>query len=207
MLLLQDDFSLSLLITGNFLPIYILVHWIASNNNFFLCRWAICRLSFNQVTTITVVSMYCCFILLFRRGRLYIGFVISVISCDIGINSMIRVVFIYFRVYDTFFIMDWVSWITRQHLWLSKFELCFSKKSFKFCLLIRHFSKCYFQFLKMLFSISRVLTFCFSTHISSFSLESRFSVKRLSCNTFNSFFKSYTSSKRYESHLEKLIED
>ena len=31
-----------------------------------------------------------------------------------------------------------------------------------------------------------------------FSLDSEFSVKQLSCNTFNSFFKSYTWSKRYD---------
>ena len=60
------------IITKNFSPIDILEYRIAYNKNFFLYRWAICRLSFNQVTII-VAFIYCCFIVLFRRGGLFIG--------------------------------------------------------------------------------------------------------------------------------------
>ena len=57
--------------------------------------------------------------------------------------------------------LDWVSWITRQYWRLSEFELCSSKESINFRLLTT-------SFLKNLCSTSRVLTFCFSAHISFF---------------------------------------
>ena len=89
------------IITRNFPRIYLLDHWIAYNKNFFLYRWAIRGLSFNQITII-VASMQCCFIILFIRGGLCIGFVISV-----SINSIIikiRVVINYVSVYTTSYI-------------------------------------------------------------------------------------------------------
>ena len=89
------------IITRNFSPIYIHGHRIAYNKNFFLYCWAICRLLFNQVI-IVVVFLYCCFIVLvlFIKGSLCIGFVISV-----GINFMIiRVVISFASVYTTSFI-------------------------------------------------------------------------------------------------------
>ena len=97
------------LFTRNLSPIYILDHRIAYNRNLFLYRWAICRLSFNQVTII-VVSMCCCFIVLFTRGGLCIGFVVGV-----RINSMIIRVGISYIMFLPLRTLDWVSWITRQH--------------------------------------------------------------------------------------------
>ena len=86
------------IIARNFSPIYILGHRIAWNKNFFLYRWAICRLSFNQVTIIAVF-ICCCFSVLFIRGGLFIGVFIS-IGVFIGINSMIiRLVISYTSVY------------------------------------------------------------------------------------------------------------
>ena len=105
--------------------------------------WAICWLSFNQVTII-VVSIHYCFIVLFIRGGLYTGFVISV-----SINSMIVVVVIsYVSGYTTwYFRLSILNYSTTLMGWLSKFELCFSKESTKFCLLTT-------SFLKNLLSIS-----------------------------------------------------
>ena len=54
------------------------------DKNYFQYRWGICRLSFNQVTII-VVFMYCCFIVIFIRGGLFMS--------D-SINSMIIIVVI-----------------------------------------------------------------------------------------------------------------
>ena len=54
------------------------------------------------------------------------------------------------------------------------------------------------SFLKNLFSVLRVLTFCFSAHFSFFLLELGFLLLELETvtrNTYNSFFKLYTSSK------------
>ena len=120
--------------------------------------------------------MYCCFIVLFMRGGLFTGLFIS----D-SINFMITMVVVsYSSVYTTLYIrLSILNYSTT--LMVNKFELCSSKESIKFCLLTT-------SFLKNLSSTSRHLTFYFSTHISSFSLDSEFSVK----------FKSYISSKRYD---------
>ena len=66
-------FCFHCIIVRNYSFIYILVCRIAYNRNFFLYRWTICRLLFNNVTII-VVPLYCCFIVIFIRGGLYISF-------------------------------------------------------------------------------------------------------------------------------------
>ena len=153
------------IITKNFLPIYILDHRIPHNKSFFLYRWDICRLSFNQVTVIAVF-MYCYFIILFIRSSLFIGLFIRN-----SINSMIiKVVISVTSVFMPLRTLGWVSLITRQQWLLSKFELCSSKESIKFSLLTT-------SFLKNVFSTYRDLTFCFSAHIPSFSSDPGFSVK------------------------------
>ena len=125
------------IITKNFSPIYILDHRIPYNKNFFLYRWAICRLSFNQVTII-VVFMYCCFVL-FISGLLPDFLLVIVLTPWLLEWLSVTSKFI------PLCKLDWVSWMTRQHWRLSKFDLCSSKESIKFCLLT-NFSRTYFLF-------------------------------------------------------------
>ena len=84
------------IIMRNFSPIYIHDHRITNDKNFFLYCWAICWLWFNQVNII-VVFMCCCFVVLFIRGGLKIGFFISASISSI----IIRAVISYFSVYTT----------------------------------------------------------------------------------------------------------
>ena len=157
-------------------PFTCMIHLIVYNKNLFPHRRSTFRLSFDQVT-IVLVSNCCYFIIVFIRGGLFMGYIDLFISGSI--NSMIiRKVICYVSIYSTSFL----SWMTRQHWWFSKFKLCSSKESIKCCLLPT-------SFFKNLFPVSEVSASCFSEHVCCcfFSLESGCSVKTFSCKTFNSF--------------------
>ena len=104
------------IITRNFLPIYIVDYRIASNKNFFTIElFAGCRL----IKLISAVLMYCCFIVRFVKGGLLLVFS-SVIVLTPWLLEWLSVTSVIIPLCS----LDWVSWMTRQHWWLSKFELC-----------------------------------------------------------------------------------
>ena len=121
--------------------IYILDHRIAYNKNLFHYHWAICRLLFNQVTIIVVL---CTVFLLFSLWEMVC---ISIFSLVLVVTPWFLEWLSAMSVFVPLLTLGWLSWISRQQWWLSKFELCSSKESTKFCLLTK-------LFLKNLFFIS-----------------------------------------------------
>ena len=78
--------------------------------------WVICRLSFNHVTII-IAPMCCCFIILFTRGGLLIGFFIS----DSITSMFVRMVISYISVYTTssirFSIFNYLTTLMVMQVW------------------------------------------------------------------------------------------